>query len=121
MFQEILGFTTTPFSRGLSTSSLFPGVGQEELKARLTSLVRERGIGLITGELGSDSSTAIRKFVGSLDPISYPANPLLGISDLYRDVLSQLGESTPASEGRWSSRQGMHSTRSRTSASRRRS
>ncbi len=99
MFLEFYGFTTTPFSRGLSTSQLFPASGQEELKARLSYLVRERGIGLITGEIGSGKSTALRAFVDSLDPtrytVVYTANPLIGISGFYREVLSQLGESVP--------------------------
>ena len=69
MFQEFYGFSATPFSRGLATSKLFPAIGQEELKARLNYLVRERGIGLITGEIG--------------------------ITGLYREMLGQLGEPVP--------------------------
>src|SRR3970040_2526464 len=96
MFQEFYGFTTTPFSRGLETSKLFIASGQEELKARLTHLVRERGIGLITGEIGSGKSTAVRAFVDSLDPtrytVVYTANPLIGITGFYRGALSQMCE-----------------------------
>lgn len=99
MFQEFYGFATMPFSCGLSISNLFPAAGQEELKARLSYLVRERGIGLITGEVGSGKSTAIRAFVDGLDPtrytVVYTANPHVGISGFYRDVLTQLGESVP--------------------------
>lgn len=99
MFQEFYGFATTPFSRGLETSKLFIASGQEELKARLTHLVRERGIGLITGEIGSGKSTALRAFVDSLDPtrftVVYTANPLIGITGFYREVLFQLGEAVP--------------------------
>ena len=91
--------STMPFSRGLITCKLFPASGQEELKARLAYLVRERGIGLITGEIGSGKSTALRAFVDSLDPtrytVVYTANPLIGISGFYREVLSQLGEPVP--------------------------
>jgi len=99
MFQEFYGFTTMPFSRGVITSKLFPASGQEELKARLSYLVRERGIGLITGEIGSGKSTALRAFVDSLEPtrytVVYTANPLIGITGFYREVLSQLGEPVP--------------------------
>jgi len=99
MFQEFYGFTTKPFSRGLATSKLFLSPGQEELKARLCYLVHERGIGLITGEIGSGKSTALRAFVDSLDPtrhtVVYTANPLIGITGFYREVLSQLGEPVP--------------------------
>src|SRR5579884_2464720 len=79
MFQEFYGLSATPFSRGLTTSKLFVAAGQEELKARLSYLVRERGIGLITGEIGSGKSTAVRAFVDGL----------------YREMLSQLGEPIP--------------------------
>jgi general secretion pathway protein A len=100
MFQEFYGFSATPFSRGLPTSKLFVATGQEELKARLSYLVRERGIALITGEIGSGKSTAIRAFVDSLDPtrstVVYTANPLIGSTGLYREMLTQLGEPVPA-------------------------
>src|SRR3970040_1313281 len=99
MFQEFYGFTTTPFSRGLETSKLFIASAQEELKARLTHLVRERGIGLITGEIGSGKSTAVRAFVDRLAPtrytVDYTATPLIGITGFYREVLQQLGEAIP--------------------------
>ncbi len=99
MFQEFYGFTTMPFSRGIITSKLFPALGQEELKARLAYLVRERGIGLITGEIGSGKSTALRAFVDGLDPtrytVVYTANPLIGITGFYNEVLTQLGEPVP--------------------------
>lgn len=96
MFKEFYGFAETPFSRGLPTSKLFTARGQEELKARLTFLAMERGIGLITGEIGSGKSTAVRSFVESLDPtrytVVYTANPLIGITGFYREVLTLLGE-----------------------------
>jgi general secretion pathway protein A len=99
MFQEFYGFVTTPFSRGLPTSKLFLASGQEELKARLSYLLGERGIALITGEIGSGKSTAIRAFVDSLDPtrttVVYTANPLIGITGLYREMLTQIGEPVP--------------------------
>src|SRR3989337_4599215 len=99
MFREFYGFSTMPFSRGVVTSKLFLASGKEELKARLSYLVRERGIGLITGEIGSGKSTALRAFVESLDPthyaMVYTANPLIGVTGFYREVLLQLGEAVP--------------------------
>lgn len=99
MFQEFYGFSVTPFGRGLASSKLFTSRGQEELKARLSYLVRERGIGVITGEIGSGKSTAVRAFVDGLEPtrylVIYTANPLIGISGFYREVLSALGENVP--------------------------
>jgi general secretion pathway protein A len=99
MFQEFYGFSSTPFTRSLASSKLFTSGGQEELKARLAYLLRERGIGLITGEIGSGKSTAVRAFVDGLDPtrytVIYTANPLIGICGFYGEVLSALGENVP--------------------------
>ena len=53
MFQEFYGFTRTPFSKTIETDKLFAAAGQRELAARLTHLLRERGFGLVTGEIGS--------------------------------------------------------------------
>ena len=99
MINEFYGFSAMPFARGLTTSKLFVSSGQEELKARLTYVVGERGIGLITGEIGSGKSTAVRAFVEGLDPtrytVIYTANPLIGVSGFYREVLEALAEPVP--------------------------
>ena len=104
MFQEFYGFTRVPFSKTIPTADLFPTAGQKELTARLTYLVRERGFGLITGEIGSGESTAVRAFAASLDFnryfIIYLANPTTGISGLYRDLLMALGHEPPFSKPR---------------------
>ncbi|MBI5935985.1 MAG: AAA family ATPase [Chloroflexi bacterium] len=99
MFQEFYGFTRLPFSRTIATQDLFPTAGQKELNARLTYLVRERGLGLVTGEIGSGKSTAVRTFAASLDfnryLVVYLANPTTGMTGLYRDLLVSLGYEPP--------------------------
>ena len=104
MFQEFYGFTRVPFSRTIATPDLFPTAGQKELSARLTYLVRERGFGLVTGEIGSGKSTAVRAFAASLDfnryLVVYLANPTTGITGLYRDLLLSLGVEPPFSKPR---------------------
>ncbi|NUQ01029.1 MAG: AAA family ATPase, partial [Armatimonadetes bacterium] len=104
MFQEYYGFTQAPFSKSIATSDLFPTGGQKELAARLTYLVRERGFGLITGEVGSGKSTAVRAFTASLDPnrylVLYLTNPTTGITGIYRDLLLALGHEPPFSRPR---------------------
>jgi general secretion pathway protein A len=104
MFQEFYGFTQPPFSRTIATPDLFPAAGQKELSARLTYLVRERGVGLVTGEIGSGKSTAVRAFTASLDfnrhLVVYLANPTTGMTGLYRDLLLNLGYEPPFSKPR---------------------
>lgn len=104
MFQEFYGFTRAPFSRTIATQDLFPTAGQKELNARLAYLVRERGLGLVTGDIGSGKSTAVRTFAASLDfnryLVVYLANPTTGITGLYRDLLASLGYEPPFSKPR---------------------
>ena len=99
MFQEFYGFTSLPFSKTIATTDLFTTPAQKELNARVTYLVRERGFGLVTGEIGSGKSTAVRAFTASLDfnryLVIYLANPTSGITGLYRDLLVSLGHEPP--------------------------
>jgi type II secretory pathway predicted ATPase ExeA len=95
MFQQFYGFTHIPFSKDIPPQDILATPGQAELAARLSYLVGEQGIGLVTGEIGSGKSTAVRSFVATLDPnrylIIYLANPTLGMSGLFRDILFALG------------------------------
>lgn len=95
MLQQYFGFTRLPFTKDIPPHQLFPADGQSELCARLDYLLTERGLGLVTGEIGSGKSTSIRRFAAQLDPnrycVIYLANPLLGLSGIYRDLLTALG------------------------------
>lgn len=99
MFQEFYGFTQTPFATDLPPQQLFAANGQQELAARLGYLVRQRGIGLLTGEIGAGKSTALRSFVAGLDAnrylVCYLSNPLLGMTGFYRGLLLALGHEPP--------------------------
>lgn len=99
MFQEYYGFTRTPFSTNIPPHELFAANDQKELAARLNFLVRQSGIGLLTGEIGSGKSTAVRSFAASLDAnrylVIYLANPLVGMTGLYRDLLLSMGHEPP--------------------------
>jgi general secretion pathway protein A len=104
MFQEYYGFTSLPFTKTIPTKDLFPTAGQKELAARLTYLVRERGCGLVTGEIGSGKSTAVRTFTAGLDPnrylVIYLSNPTTGMTGLYRDLLASLCHEPPYTAAR---------------------
>jgi general secretion pathway protein A len=95
MFQQFYGFTRIPFSKDIPPHDIMSTPGQAELVARLSYLISEQGIGLVTGEIGSGKSTAVRSFVSSLDPnrylVIYLSNPTLGMSGLFRDILFALG------------------------------
>jgi len=95
MFQQFYGFSRIPFSKDIPPQDILSTHGLAELAARLAYLVSEQGIGLLTGEIGSGKSTAVRSFVSTLDPnrflVIYLSNPTLGMSGLYRDILFALG------------------------------
>jgi type II secretory pathway predicted ATPase ExeA len=103
-FQSYYGFTRPPFSKDISPADLFPAEGQRELCARLDYLTQQRGLGLVTGETGCGKSTALRRFTAALDTnrffVIYLSNPLLGLTGLYRELLTALGHEPPFSRPR---------------------
>jgi len=99
MIDLFYGFTRLPFTKDIPANLLFEAIGQSELCARLDYLLKQRGLGLVTGETGSGKSTAVRRFVASLEPtrhtVIYLSNPILGLSGIYRDLLVTLGHEPP--------------------------
>jgi type II secretory pathway predicted ATPase ExeA len=89
------GFTRTPFSKELAPSMLFTSRAHAEAVARISWLVSERALGLITGEVGSGKSVAARAAVASLDSsrhsVIYLANPAVGTRGMYGEIVSALG------------------------------
>ncbi len=95
MFEAFYGFTTTPFTRTVAACDLFPSGQYQELLARLRYLVRNRGFGLVTGEVGSGKTTAIRALAAGLDlarhQLVYVSQSALTPRHLYRTLGRQLG------------------------------
>lgn len=91
---DYYGFKLTPFSRTIAPAQLFPGHDHQEVQGRLNFALLERLPALITGDVGTGKSTALRAFVHSLDhnlyPVAYLANPHLKITTLYSQILLAL-------------------------------
>jgi general secretion pathway protein A len=91
---DYYGFKQTPFSRTIPPTDLFPSRDHQEIQARLTFALQERLPALITGDVGTGKSTALRAFVHSLDrnlyPVAYLANPHLKVTTLYSQILLAL-------------------------------
>jgi type II secretory pathway predicted ATPase ExeA len=91
MYQQFFGFEATPFSKTIATPDVLATPSVKELTARLNLVVKERGIGLVTGDIGSGKSTAVRAFLASLDPnkhvIVQLAAPMASPGALYRSLL----------------------------------
>jgi type II secretory pathway predicted ATPase ExeA len=95
MYEQFFGLTETPFTRHIPVTHLYGSQAHEELVARMQYVVQTRGFGVVTGEIGSGKSTAIRALFRKLDGSRYR---LLYLSDanpnprsFYRALLEQLG------------------------------
>ena len=99
MFTQIYGFQANPFSRTLNTQDVLVTPDVKELQTRLGFTIRERGIALVTGDVGSGKSTAVRAFIASLDHnrhiVLYLTLPIASPSALYRQLLMLLNQPVP--------------------------
>lgn len=93
------GLRALPFSKEVASTRLFSTPAQQELLARLQFVIRQRAFGLVTGDVGSGKSTAVRALYDSLDrtvhPFLYIADSSLTPKAFYREVLEQLGLQVP--------------------------
>jgi type II secretory pathway predicted ATPase ExeA len=91
---DYYGFKQSPFSRTIAPTDLFPSRDHQEAQGRLSFALHERLPALITGDVGTGKSTALRAFVHSLDrnlyPVAYLANPYLKVTTLYSQILLAL-------------------------------
>jgi len=92
---DYYGFTRVPFGRDLPPSALFRSAAHSEAVARLTWLIEERGLGILTGEVGAGKTVAARATVASLEPsqyqVVYCANPTIGGRGLLSLLVAALG------------------------------
>jgi type II secretory pathway predicted ATPase ExeA len=91
---DFYGFTHTPFTKSIATQDLFPAGGHREIQGRLAFALQERLPALITGDVGTGKSTAVRAFAHTLDrnlyAVVYLSNPYLRVTSLYREILLAL-------------------------------
>lgn len=94
-FTAYFGFLTEPFTKDIAAKSLFISKQLKALFTRLRQLIARRGLALITGEVGSGKSTAIRAFADSLEKNQfewvYIDDPTIGMRGLWSSVAAQLG------------------------------
>lgn len=84
-------FTREPFSRELAPSEVFISKGHHELLARLRHAIETGSLAVITGQVGSGKSTAIRSVMHSLEAsryrYMYMASSELTPSEFYKSLL----------------------------------
>src|SRR5258708_13066063 len=92
---DYFAFSRVPFGRDLAPSALFRSAAHSEAVARLTWLIEERGLGILTGEVGAGKTVAARATVASLEPsqyqVVYAANPTIGGRGLLSLLVAALG------------------------------
>ena len=91
---DFYGFARSPFTKSIATQNLYPSRGHQEVQGRLHFALQERLPALITGDVGTGKSTALRAFAQSLDRniyrVVYLSNPHLTVPSLYRQILLDL-------------------------------
>jgi len=93
--QSHYGFSRTPFGRGLTPQMLHRHGAHAEAVARIGWCIHERGLGVITGEVGAGKTVAVRAALTTLDSsrhtIIYLGNPTVGGRGLYGCIVTALG------------------------------
>jgi type II secretory pathway predicted ATPase ExeA len=94
MYESYFGLSRTPFTKDISPSALFRHDGHEEAVARLSYVVNENAIGVLTGEVGSGKSVALRALAASLDASRHTVVYFCGLAGLrgfYHELITTLG------------------------------
>ena len=95
MYLAHFGFTHYPFDRALQPDELFASSAGREAQARLHHLIELRGIGLITGEVGSGKTSVCRQLGAALHPglyrLFYVPLSTGNVLDMYKAIAWQLG------------------------------
>ncbi len=95
MFEQYFNLTRTPFGRDIPEKNLYSTPTVEELCGRLEYVARNRLFAVVTGDVGTGKTTAIRKLVDSLDinryKVIYISDSALTPRNFYWEVLNQLG------------------------------
>ncbi len=91
------GFSRTPFTKELAPSMLFGSRCHQEAVARIAWIIKERALGVITGEVGAGKTVAARAATSALEvsrhTVVYLPNPAIGARGIHAEIVRALGES----------------------------
>ncbi len=94
-YRTFFGLTREPFSSDLNLNEILQTQELLAVKERFDYALRIGAMALVTGDIGSGKSTALRYAMGQLHPSEYAAFYLTASSgsilELYRQVLAELG------------------------------
>ncbi len=95
MYLRHFAFTRFPFASTLEADELFASAARREAEARLSHLLELRGIGLLTGEVGSGKTTVCRSVTATLHPglfrVFYVSLSTGNVLDMYKSIAWELG------------------------------
>ena len=115
MYRKHFAFTRLPFETPAETDELFDSAARREAEARLGHLVDLRGIGLLTGEVGSGKTTVCRHLTAGLHPglyrVHYVSLTTGNVLDIYKEIAWELG--LPVERSRATARQAIRNEISR--------
>jgi general secretion pathway protein A len=101
MYRKHFALTRHPFAKNLVPEDLFLSAASKELETRLRHLLDLRGIGLVTGEVGSGKTTVCRKVAASLHAglykVFYVPLSTGNVMDLYKTIAWEMGLPTERS------------------------
>jgi type II secretory pathway predicted ATPase ExeA len=93
--QQHFGFTTMPFGRDLAPAMLHRHAAHAQAAARITWTITEKTLGVITGEVGTGKTVAVRAALAGLDPtrhtVIYIGNPATGVRGIHHHIVTALG------------------------------
>lgn len=100
-YRAFFGLMKEPFSAELTIKEILETPDLKGVKDRFDYVVRLGAVALVTGEIGSGKSTALRYAAGHLHPSAYCAFHVTASSgsiiELYRQLLGELGIDTASS------------------------
>lgn len=89
------GFTRMPFGKDLAPGMLHNHKAHAEAVARISWCIAESAVGLVTGEVGSGKTVAVRAATSALDAsrhsVIYLGCPAVGARGIYAAIVSALG------------------------------
>ncbi len=95
MYLRHFAFTRLPFETPAETDELFESNARREAEARLGHLIDLRGIGLLTGEVGSGKTTVCRHLTAQLHPglyrVHYVSLTTGNVLDMYKAIAWEIG------------------------------
>lgn len=97
-YRAFYGLTKEPFGSEISIKEILETPVLKDVKNRFDYAVRLGAVALVTGEIGSGKSTALRYAAGHLHPSAYCVFHIVATSgsiiELYRQILGEMGTDT---------------------------